>query len=492
MTSEPAPDERPPYAGAHAAGGPDGGQDQPPTAASTSLSTSNSFFSWLRSLGIVRAPDRWIGGVAGGLAERTGLDVVLVRGLLVILAVFGGIGVLLYGLAWALLPEPDGRIHAEQAGRGIWTGGMTGAAILSVMGLWRPNLPFFGDSGAAPFLWTIAWVGGVVFIIYWAVNRSRNREALAGGYSASYPAASYPAGYPGGGFRQAGFQQAGGAYSATIPAGSPQAGLPQAGSPQAGAMHSGGVPTGTMPTRTAPTRTMPMGPLPTDTRPYQATPPRTPVPRPSGSQTALSFGAALTVVGIILALDYTNVLDLGDTVGAVALAAGAMTLGLGVVILGILGRTSGLMGLVGFLTALAAVVLPLELPQGRWIVAASGSTAATEITTAERGYTAVAAESTIDLTELGTLRNDVVVPIHSVAADVDIAVPAGVPVEVRSRLILGAVQLTDGTDSFASEGVWQPETLELGEQSSGPTIIIEVSGAVSDVSVTAQETGNTP
>ncbi|MBG6182349.1 phage shock protein PspC (stress-responsive transcriptional regulator) [Arthrobacter sp. CAN_A214] len=466
MTSEPAPEGQPRYAGAHASGR-TGGQAQSGPVASSSLPASNSFFAWLRGLGIVRAPDRWIGGVAGGLAQRTGLDVVLVRGLLVILAVFGGIGVLLYGLAWALLPEPDGRIHTEQAGRGVWTGGMTGAVVLSVMGLWRPNLPFFGDSGAGPFLWTIAWVGGVGFIIYWAVGQSRNRENPAAGF----PAAGYPA---------AGFQQ--GAYTATPP-----------GSTQAGPMD-----TAPMPTPPLHTHPMPMGPLPTGTRPYLPPPPRVPgtprrpIPRPSGSETALHLGGALTVVSIILALDYTGVLDLGDSAVPVALAAGAMTLGIGIVILGILGRTSGFMGLAGFLTALAAVVLPLELPQGRWIVGASGSTAATDMTTAERGYTAVAAESTIDLTGLGELRNDVVIPIHSVAADVDIVVPSGIPVEVRSRLFLGATQLTDGADSSTSEGVWQPETLELDGQSSEPTIVLEVSGAVSDVTVTAQETGTTP
>src|SRR5919205_1495461 len=73
---------------------------------SGSRPAGNSFFAWLRGLGIVRGEDRWIGGVASGVARRTGLDPILVRGLFILLAVFGGIGVLLYGAAWALLPEP--------------------------------------------------------------------------------------------------------------------------------------------------------------------------------------------------------------------------------------------------------------------------------------------------------------------------------------------------------------------------------------------------
>ena len=50
--------------------------------------------------------DRWIAGVCGGIAARTGLDVNLVRVLAVLLAVFGHlIGLIAYLAAWALVPE---------------------------------------------------------------------------------------------------------------------------------------------------------------------------------------------------------------------------------------------------------------------------------------------------------------------------------------------------------------------------------------------------
>ncbi|WP_028279639.1 PspC domain-containing protein, partial [Arthrobacter sp. H5] len=94
---------------------------QPAAAPQEQPSSSNGFFTWIRGLGISRGGDRWIGGVATGISARTGLDPILVRGIFVVLAVFGGIGLLLYGMAWALLPEPDGRIHIESAGRGSWT-----------------------------------------------------------------------------------------------------------------------------------------------------------------------------------------------------------------------------------------------------------------------------------------------------------------------------------------------------------------------------------
>ena len=52
-----------------------------------------------------RRTERLLGGVASGLADHFGLDPVLFRIGFVVLAVFGGSGVLLYVLGWLLLPE---------------------------------------------------------------------------------------------------------------------------------------------------------------------------------------------------------------------------------------------------------------------------------------------------------------------------------------------------------------------------------------------------
>jgi phage shock protein C len=60
--------------------------------------------------------DRWIAGVCGGIAARTGLDVNLVRVIAVLLAVFGHlIGLIAYLAAWALVPEEgaDPPVQAE-------------------------------------------------------------------------------------------------------------------------------------------------------------------------------------------------------------------------------------------------------------------------------------------------------------------------------------------------------------------------------------------
>ena len=48
---------------------------------------------------------RMVAGVAGGIAEHLDLDVTLVRIVLVVLAVFGGLAIPLYIAAWLLIPD---------------------------------------------------------------------------------------------------------------------------------------------------------------------------------------------------------------------------------------------------------------------------------------------------------------------------------------------------------------------------------------------------
>ena len=49
--------------------------------------------------------DRVVAGIAAGLGHHLGVDPVLVRIAFVVLTLAGGVGVVLYGLAWVLLPE---------------------------------------------------------------------------------------------------------------------------------------------------------------------------------------------------------------------------------------------------------------------------------------------------------------------------------------------------------------------------------------------------
>ena len=54
---------------------------------------------------LARSEDRWIGGVAGGLADYFGLDPVLVRVLFVASMLLPGPQVLLYLILWLVIPN---------------------------------------------------------------------------------------------------------------------------------------------------------------------------------------------------------------------------------------------------------------------------------------------------------------------------------------------------------------------------------------------------
>ena len=51
--------------------------------------------------------DRVLGGVAGGLADFLDIDVSLVRLAFVLTTLWGGFGLIVYAVLWAVLPEGD-------------------------------------------------------------------------------------------------------------------------------------------------------------------------------------------------------------------------------------------------------------------------------------------------------------------------------------------------------------------------------------------------
>ncbi len=118
-----------------AAAADDGGMTQQgsqPTPNPSGTDRLERFFDSLRAAGLYRRRDpRWIGGVCSGLATRLGVDPVLIRIAAVFLGLFFGVGVTMYLVAWALLPDDGGTIHAERA----WKERHTPSIILSVITL---------------------------------------------------------------------------------------------------------------------------------------------------------------------------------------------------------------------------------------------------------------------------------------------------------------------------------------------------------------------
>lgn len=103
--------------------------------------------------------DRKLAGVAGGLGRQFDIDPTIIRVAFVVLAIFGGAGLLLYGVCWLLVPEEGqdrARIDIEPSARSIVL-----IAFAAVAGLMM-----VGDSwGVFGFPWPLAVLGVVVLAI---------------------------------------------------------------------------------------------------------------------------------------------------------------------------------------------------------------------------------------------------------------------------------------------------------------------------------------
>ena len=193
MSDDPSPDRSDPQYG------PQPDPQRPRTRATT------SFFDSVRRTGLVRTDQRWIGGVAGGLAQQLNVDPVLVRCIWAVLCVFSGVGLLLYGIAWALLPEEgDGRIHLQQALHGEAESGLAGAAAAVVAGFvlqHRGVLPVWWYAtddwaGGLPLVfWTLMQVGLTVGIIWLVIVllRGRRQDPRPGAFAPGPRTAPMPA-----------------------------------------------------------------------------------------------------------------------------------------------------------------------------------------------------------------------------------------------------------------------------------------------------------
>ncbi len=191
MSSEPFPPQ--PGPGSTGAAGP---STTPPGAGPTPPAGGDRFFDSVRRTGLYRSEDRWVGGVASGVADRLGWDPLLVRGLLFLSFFLSGVGLVLYGIGWALLPEQrDGRIHLQRALHGDFDVAILGAAATTVVGFaWNGGFGGWWDGGGWDWLVALVWIavwGTVVWLVVrYAIQRRDERRAWAQGWQGPMPAAS--------------------------------------------------------------------------------------------------------------------------------------------------------------------------------------------------------------------------------------------------------------------------------------------------------------
>jgi phage shock protein PspC (stress-responsive transcriptional regulator) len=174
-TAPPTPPGAPPPPHEPPPGPPPGGQSGPPPGGEAPRAGMNT-----AALGDYRslrrsAHDRKIAGVAGGLARHLDVDPLLVRVLLVVLAFFGGAGILLYGALWLLVPdERDGHVvvPSDDSTRNVLV-----IVALVVAALVALTTGVGGDSGGVWFLSVVA-VGALAFHLL--RQSRRQRETYAG------------------------------------------------------------------------------------------------------------------------------------------------------------------------------------------------------------------------------------------------------------------------------------------------------------------------
>ncbi|OKL50357.1 PspC domain-containing protein [Boudabousia marimammalium] len=181
----------------------------------------SGFFNLLRNSGWFRAEPSVFGGVCSGIAYKLGWDRTIVRILFVILTLFFGIGVGLYGLAWLLLPHGrDGSIVLEQAVKGNLTGGLFLSALFIFIGSSYISASLVNVPLITALAVPVAVIAAIAALIYFIAGEYKAKPGVQPGYSGQPQTQAQP---------QAGPQ--------AMPFAGPQAGpqaMPFAG-PQAGA-----------------------------------------------------------------------------------------------------------------------------------------------------------------------------------------------------------------------------------------------------------------
>ncbi|MEO6020113.1 MAG: PspC domain-containing protein [Knoellia sp.] len=157
-------------------GGPTGqpGSATPPPYETPPAERLRSHRMWdeILSSGLRRDHSRqWFAGVCSGIARRVDVDPILIRAAFIALTLFGGLGIVLYLVAWLLLPDDDGRIMAREALSNDGSGSATGAIVLTVIAVLVLAGVVFGDNG---FL--LGWGILPLALVAWLFWRHQQRK----------------------------------------------------------------------------------------------------------------------------------------------------------------------------------------------------------------------------------------------------------------------------------------------------------------------------
>ncbi|MEU4361815.1 PspC domain-containing protein [Promicromonospora sp. NPDC023987] len=482
----------------------------------------SGFFASIRRGLFPRSEQRWVGGVAGGLAERVGWDPLLVRGLLIVSIFFGGIGLILYGAAWALLPERDGRIHLQEAARGNFDVAMLGSVAVFLMGFaWGGPLGGWGGAELQllNFLFWLAVVGGVVYLIVQGVRRQRENNAArrTGAVPAQVPTVPTPGGPAASGTPMPGVPNPGGTPAPFTPA------PPVDYRRSDGLVYATGAGPAPHRQKQAPYRSGPAPALAPAPQPVYTPPPVRPHRGPGGTVVGITMGVILLAGALLLGMHRLGGELPGDAGLASAwLGVGTVVLGIAIFVSAMRGRSSGLLGFFAIVAMLFGLtyVSVAGAAGPRWVDEAvtsgreigeyvnepndpdaatltEGTVAVQTQREAENGFYIRWGDPVIDLSELDLSEvepgNPVVVPIQLGAGMTEVLVPSGVAVEANAYIAAGAVQWNVDDMGRAASGVGSDNYFasdEVGDD--GAVLSLDIEAGAGEVIVSEIKSGSTP
>ncbi len=334
--------------------------------------------------------DRKIAGVAGGLGRHLNIDPTVLRVLFVVLVFFGGAGLLLYAVAWLIVPE-------EGSDKAVISSAPSTRNALLIVAAVVAALLVLGDAWGpvgGGFPWPLALIAIIVLVAVLAT-----RDSSSG--SPPDAPAGQPAGTPSGTSSAAAPTQPVPASSPTSPTSPTTFGYPPAGYP------------------------------PT---PYASPAPSAEPPPDRGPKL---FGYTLALVAIAL-----GALGLYESAGGAVADAAYAALALAVVgVMLVVGSVAGRPGGLILLGIVAAVALAVAATVEEYDMGRSGriDLVPTSVADLDRSYSLFAGEIDLDLTQVSDPENYLgrTVSVTAEAGEIVVLVPPGVDVDVDARIDIG-------------------------------------------------------
>ena len=434
--------------------------------------------------GITRASDDVvISGLCGGLGRHFGIDPLVFRIAFVVMALAGGMGLVLYLVGWALVPDDTGEtfgarwLPGSDRGHKLIAAGLAGGGLLLLF-----DEVFDGHGNDVPLGLVLVGLGAAVL---WSRREGRTPAPPPGGWTINPPGSGPvappppPAGPPGAPTWPPGPPTGGGSYAeegtgearSDEPADptvadpmtpDPSAPDPSAWSetapPPAGSSAWSETAPGTRPLLplAAPPARLARVPEPRAPRePRSPRPPRPPKPRSVLVSVTLSLLAVLAGVVVLAGADLVTGLALALFLVSGALVVGAWR-----------GRARGLIPMAVLLASALFVASLLDVPfEGG---AGQRVYAPRSVAEVQSPYRLVAGELLLDLRNLGLTGQTVPVVASMATGNIVVTVPARAAVEVHGEV--GAGDMVVFGRDWAGVGIDERVT-QPGEEGAGRLVL---------------------